>query len=309
MMEAFFDKALYSLDAKGAVSEPVKTASGFHIIRLDEVKPEVVKSFEEVRGEVERSLKLHKAEALFFDAADNLANLSFENPDSLQPAAEALDLKLTESDWITKSSTEGIAQYPKVKETAFGVEVMQNGVNSEPLEVEPSHIIVIRKLDYKEPTALTVDQARDDIVDQIKNDKARDMIQKKAEALLEEAKQGKTLEVLAEKSNVELKTTDLIKRTDGSGDIDSTLLTEAFHIAGSTEDSQTPLVGLAKMSSGDYAIFNINKIVPGKTEDLDEAERDALIERLASQIGSTEFDALLQSRRQQTDIVTYNDRL
>lgn len=47
-----FSDAAFAISAPGDISEPVKTIFGFHIIQLNEKKPKLVRSFEEVKEKI-----------------------------------------------------------------------------------------------------------------------------------------------------------------------------------------------------------------------------------------------------------------
>ena len=51
-----FDKAVFDMDV-GDISDVVKTDYGYHIIKLNEIQPSTLQSFEEVEGQL---LVLHK---------------------------------------------------------------------------------------------------------------------------------------------------------------------------------------------------------------------------------------------------------
>src|SRR5690606_14483314 len=57
---------------EGEVSEPVKTQFGYHIIKLEGIRPEVGRSFETVRSEIAATLRNEKAVALFNSEQDRL---------------------------------------------------------------------------------------------------------------------------------------------------------------------------------------------------------------------------------------------
>ena len=82
-----FENALFALPTVGAVSEPVQTSFGFHIIRLDGINPEKISSFAEVRDNLAREWRLQQAETQFYDLSEKLNNAIYEHPDSLEPAA------------------------------------------------------------------------------------------------------------------------------------------------------------------------------------------------------------------------------
>jgi hypothetical protein len=67
-----------------AVRVPHHPAGQYH--------PGQVKPFEEVREDVAKELRHQQAENRFYEITQTLANLSYEHPDSLEPAAKALDV-------------------------------------------------------------------------------------------------------------------------------------------------------------------------------------------------------------------------
>ena len=305
MLDPAFENSLFALEAVGDISEPVQTPFGVHIIRLDEIIPAQVKSLAEVRDEVAQELRQRQAESRFYDAVETLANLSYEHPDTLEPAAKALGLEIAESPWFTRQSSEGIAAYPQVVAAAFSEDVLRRGLNSEPLEVEPGHVVVLRVEGHQEAAPLPLEEARDDIIDQLRNDQARAMLQKEAETLQARASQGESLEALAEEFGGELKQTGLVDRNDAT--IAGPVLVEAFQLP--EPDQNQPSVGSAVLDNGDRAVIVVSRVLPGTAQDLEEAERIALEQRLAGQIGVTQFEAFLNSLRQQVEVVTYLGRL
>jgi peptidyl-prolyl cis-trans isomerase D len=54
------DKVAFAL-AQGAVSPPVQTPFGWHVVRVTEVRPEALRPFEEVRAELEQELRRQRA--------------------------------------------------------------------------------------------------------------------------------------------------------------------------------------------------------------------------------------------------------
>jgi len=304
MMEPAFESALFALEQVDDISQPTQTSFGFHIIRLDELTPEQVKSFADVKENVAREYRLSQAEGRFYDVAETLSNLVYEQPDSLAPAAETLGLEIQESPWFSRQGGEGIAAYPAVTAAAFRPEVLAERLNSEPLELEPGHVVVVRLLEHRTATPRSLEAVRDEISEQLRNQQAEVLAQTELDTLAERVRQGETLAALAEEFGAELKTPGLIGRSEA--DIDSAVRTEAFRLPRPADDK--PTVGTATLPNGDRALLLVKRIEPGETTTA-EAERTMLRQRLAEQAGMAEFQGLLDGLRQQTRVITYNDRL
>jgi peptidyl-prolyl cis-trans isomerase D len=305
MLEPEFENALYTLETTGDVSAPVQTSFGFHIVRLDNVVDEKVKGLDEVRDELIRELRLSQLEDDFYELAETLSNLSYENPDSLEPAARELDLQVLETQWVTRSSQEGITAFPNVLEAAFSEDVLSNGLNSDAIEVEPNHVIVIRAKEYQEATPKTLDQAREAIVQQLRDTRAREAMNKEAEDLRARAAAGEDLRSLGETFGLEIETTGAVGRNDT--EVDRGLLAEAFRLPAPAEGEVT--TGTAALTNGDRAVVVVKNVVAGNKERYPEAERKSLAQRLTQQAGAVQFQGLLDSLRSQTKIVIYDDRL
>jgi len=147
MMVKPFEEAVYRLN-NGEISDIVETDFGFHIIRVTEIKPAQVKPFAEVRAEIERELKNQQAQKNFTEAADQFTNLVYEQADSLQPAAQKLNLKVLSADNLTRS---GMQPYlgPRLVEAIFGEDSLKNRRNTQAIEVAPSTLVSARVLEYR----------------------------------------------------------------------------------------------------------------------------------------------------------------
>lgn len=114
VMDPEFDKAAFALAKTGELSPVVKSQFGYHIIKLLGVQPEAVKPFEQVKQDVEGKLREEKAHELFLDKQQQLADLSFENPDSLDLVAEKMELKVLSSDFFSCDTDKRIQPIPRL---------------------------------------------------------------------------------------------------------------------------------------------------------------------------------------------------
>ena len=299
------ENALYALEKSGDVSEPVRMPSGFHVVRLDTITPAQVKPFAEVRESIAQELRQQQAENRFYEITQTLANLGYEHPDSLEPAAKALAVTIQESGWFNRQGGEGIAKQPKVVESAFSEDVLKRGLNSEPLELEPGHVVMLRLKEHKEATPRTLEESREEIVGILREQQAREALAKDLETLKARAVKGEHLQVLAGEFGGEFKNAGLVGRDAKS--LDNAVLTAAFRLP-QPEEGKVAL-GSTTLANGDQVVLVVARVVPGQKDALSEDERKALAQQLTQQIGSGQFAGLLDSVRVKTKVVMYSDRL
>ena len=109
-LEKVLERKIYSLQKSGEISGPIKSRFGYHVIKLTGLKPQVLESFEDARDRILKEARRRQAEARFVELAENFRNLVYEQPDSLQPTANEMSLKLRQSDWFTRTGGKGIAK-------------------------------------------------------------------------------------------------------------------------------------------------------------------------------------------------------
>lgn len=189
VMVAPFEEAVFAME-EGAISDPVRSDFGYHIIRLDKIIPERGQTFEEAKEEVEDQFRVDTAETQFFSVSDLLSNAAYENSDSLQPAADETGLEIKTSEWIDENTTEGMGQYRQVIAAALSDGVLNQGLNSEVLEVAENHSIVLRTLDHEEAKPKPLEEVKDDVVKIIQQQRATEELTTLAGSVSDELASG-----------------------------------------------------------------------------------------------------------------------
>ena len=97
---------------------------------------------------------------------DTLANVTYENPESLEAGARELGLPIRESGPVTRvgRSDDPVASQPAVVAAAFSSDVLDEGNNSEPIEFESGRVVVVRAFDHEPSRELNLEEARADVV-------------------------------------------------------------------------------------------------------------------------------------------------
>lgn len=147
MMVPAFEEAAFTLK-DGEVSGVVQTDFGFHVIKVDSVRPAQIKPLAEVRDEVAAEIRNQLAAERFGADAGKLTDLVYDQIDSLQPAADALNLPLQITTGVTREATpagspEALSD-PRVRQALFSNDVLREQRNSGVIELAPDLLVVVR---------------------------------------------------------------------------------------------------------------------------------------------------------------------
>lgn len=150
MMVKPFEDAVFGLK-ENQISEVVRSDFGFHLIKLSGIRPERVRALAEVRSEIVSELKRQAGMKQYAEAAEGFANTVYEQPDTLQPAAEKFGLTVKESDWLSKGERTLMPPLsnPKLLQAVFAADVVKNRRNTESIEVAPNTLISARVLEHR----------------------------------------------------------------------------------------------------------------------------------------------------------------
>jgi peptidyl-prolyl cis-trans isomerase D len=251
-----FADALFNMKP-GEVRGPVRTQFGYHIIRLEEINAGKQKSFEEARPELESEYRRQEAEKMFGEQQDKLADKAFEQHDSLDAVGKDLGLPVLEAAGFTR--TEGgppFGNEQAVIDTAFS-EAVLNGENSQPIEIEPGDVVVLRVASRVEPQLKPLDQVRAQVVEALKKDQADELLVKRTREVAEQLTAGK---LTWEQAKTELKAQahgpQWVGRTQAEMPIElKTALFAAAKPAAGTTDKVYKAVGLG---TGDFLVFALS---------------------------------------------------
>ena len=184
-----FEDAVFVM-GEGEISEPVRTQYGFHVIRLDRITESRVQSLDQVRSEIEIEVRRLRAEERFNELAEILGSTVFEQPDSLEPAADHLGVKVMRSEWFTQDAGTGIAEFQGIRDAAFGNDVLVDGLNSELIEIDQDNLVAVRKVDYRARRQLDLNEARPGLEKRLRAVEASDKMEKAGEDLVARLKSG-----------------------------------------------------------------------------------------------------------------------
>ncbi|MCO6414155.1 MAG: SurA N-terminal domain-containing protein [Thiogranum sp.] len=295
-----FEASVFSLD-EGDVSDLVRTQFGFHIIKLTGVRESEIPPLEQVRDELLAEMQQRRAGDLFYGQLDQLTDLSYEVPDTLDEAASALGLQVQTSDWLTADGGPGIGEYPQVVAAAFSDDVLEAGHNSEPVQVGENDVIVVRVAEREAAHRAPLNEVRDQIAKILTRQKAAQAAQDRGEALLEKLQQGASMDELEEHAGIDItvEKADGIKRS--ATEYPAGLIKAAFSLGKPAPGS--PVDHGEALPSGDYAVMRLTAVKEGDVAAMQEQSRDRFVRGYESMRSSLAVSTLLRGLRERAEIV------
>ena len=299
-----FETALYALKP-GQISDPVRTTEGWHVIQLRDIRPGKQIPFEQVRAQLETESLQGARERLFSDRSGKLVDLTLKDPTTLAPAARELGLSVQKTAPFARGGGSGIAANPLVQRAAFAPAQLEEGNTSDPIEIGPSHVVVIRVAEHQLAKPMPLAAVRDRVIVDLQGDRAATAAKRAADALLARANQGEPLEALAAASNGQVQSAAAVERKATKPA--PVIVATAFHLP-RPQDKQTH-AGLAKLAADHYALVEVSRVEDGDPRTIDAATRTSIRQQYGQARGMVERQAYIDALRKRFAVQIAKERL
>jgi peptidyl-prolyl cis-trans isomerase D len=290
-----FEKATFALN-KDELSAVVKTDSGYELLKVSEIKPEVQQTLEQVKDKVEANYRKEKADKLFITQVETLNTVAFENDASLDPAGQSVGLEVQTTDWFTRKGGKDFVADSKVLAEAFSEKVFDEAKNSNLIELTDTDVAVIRVNEKQAPVLKPLADVSEQIKQAIIDTTTRKLINKKGEEVLAKLKLAGNWSALsdldAKPDAVEKFVAVDRKASKPSADV----VRKVF--AMNTPVDNKSVFSNTVMPTGDYVFISLTTVKDGDGV-VDDAARDLY----ANALGDRERSAVLKALREEAEVV------
>lgn len=295
MMVPEFDEAVFSMQV-GQVSDPVKTEFGYHLIKLEKIDAKQAQPFETVKAEVAEMYKMQEAERQYFDVLEQLNTIAYEQSDSLEPAADAVGLKVQTSELFSREGGAGkILSNSKVINTAFSEEVLKSKLNSASIDIATNHAVVVRVNKHQEARQKSLEEVAATIKSELVRKAAIAESAKLGKELLAKIEQGEAPESLM-RDGVEWNTVGWIQRS--AQNLLPQMVSEAFKTPKPV--AEKPSWTSFALVTGDTILMRVSEV---KTADLPAEQKAPLNAAFTDLFAGTEMAARLAALQENSEVV------
>ena len=299
-----FEGALFAMK-KGDISDPVLTSEGYHVIQLRDVRPGTTRSFEDVKPELNKEYATTERERVYTEKAGRLTDLTYQDPSSLDSAAKELGLAVQKTDLFARTGGTGIAANPNVSKVAFSDTVLVQNNNSDPIELAPNHIVVVRIAEHKPATPKPIDEVRDQVRAKVLAERAAKKAKTRADELFAALGKGRSLDDIASANKLKVERQQDIGRD--AVNVDSAIVAAAFVLPRPQADK--PQRQLVPLGNDSFALLQLDSVADGDPSKLDAKTKEAARNTLAESIGTTATREFVDALRADAKVRISADRL
>ncbi len=278
-----FEDVLFSLET-GVVSQPVKTEFGYHLIKLLAIEQNDIPEFEEMQASLTQRLKDERADRLYVDMIEQLADISYSAPDLTEPAEE-LGLDIKELAGVSKESRDNIFSNVKVQRILFDQELLQDKNNSEVIELDDDRAIVFRVEAYHEESVLPLEQVKERVRDTLIAQKAQEYAASVGQAFLARVEAGEEPGIVSEDMGLDWQVYDDITRDNIM--INREVVSHVFAMEPST-DRKDQLEGF-EVLDGDFSVVMLQEVKDGDISSVSAIEKRSIRDMIGDSYGAGDY--------------------
>lgn len=260
-----------AFDGQGpGVREPIKVGDSYHIVNVTNVIAGQSQSFEEVKPELIKEVKLQMASENFSKLSAQMQDLVNQNSSDLENVAQSMSLPLQHVNSVTakgipKTETPDenaihIFEDKQVLDTLFSDQPLPVGSNSNVIDISAGELVVMHVKARHEPRIPELSEVKDEVLEFYKQKKAQELARQDGE---------KTIDSLNSGNSSASALSDFDKPTQISRAANQGMPAIVMDAVMNLPQEKIPAaVGVQVPNSLDYVVAYVEDCSPAKSEDV-----------------------------------------
>lgn len=209
-----FADALFKLQP-GQISDPVKSQFGYHIIKLDEVRPAHIQTLADARVKIEADYRRAQAAELFGDREEQLQQkLEKGDTTDLATLATQFGLQLGEVKQFTRSGGAPLGGKPELVQAVFSADTLSGSRIGGPVALAEDRLVVFKVLEHQAPAPQPIASVHDEVVAAIRKDASTSAAQLAAQDAVKQLDGGASFDTVVKGLGVTSAPAGFVARSD-----------------------------------------------------------------------------------------------
>ncbi len=311
VFEVPFEEALWGLTTIGQVSDPIRTAFGFHLIKLNNIIVTEYPSFDDQLPVLRDRVKTELAEEQYSDRLDQLERSAYDERFALSETAAELDLLVVQMSGVTEDNSPNVTDgsepnandfllsNPDVLEALFSEEVL-SGENSQMIQVSDTESIVVRVAKRYEPMEIALEEVADMIQAQLRAEKGLAALEEAKLDAIDALAAGTGVSEVASSLGQRWVTLENVARVSGVEIVSVEILQEAFRLPRPTTGEKS--IGFADFEQGS-ALVLVTQVTPGDVNATTDMQLEQFRKIVGSRVERAEFASFFQAAENSIGVV------
>jgi peptidyl-prolyl cis-trans isomerase D len=265
----------------GDIAGPVKSQFGYHILKLEEIQPAEGKPFEAVRAEIDSQYRIDRANELFGDRQEAIAERLEKGESDLDKLAQSFELaRGAVPEFLRGGGAEPLGSSPDLQQVVFSDTTLNQGKIGGPVFLGDDRFVIVKVTKHREPAVKPLDAVRDEISALLRQERGQAAAKAAADSAIAKLTAGEKFETLAGTLNAKPEPARFVSRADPS--IPAALRAAIFD---APRPDAKPVVRTVALDNGATALFVVTRTRTADTSAnpmLAQQQSQTLRERIAA---------------------------
>lgn len=291
-----FADALYGLET-GAISEPVRTQFGYHLIQLEEVKAGQAKTLESARAEIEADYRRQRASELYGDRLEQLQQgIEDGSVRDIAALAARFGMNTGEVPAFTRSGAAPLGGTTELVSAVFSDDSLSGGRLAGPVALGQDRLVVVKVLEYRPAAARPLASVRAEVVAAVRQDAGARAARAAVDAALERLAGGAAFDEVAKSLGVSATAATRIGR--GDPQLPVQLRDAAF---AAPQPDGKPVYQALSLDGGNAALLALQAVHAGQAGSNPRAD-EQLVARFALRQREAELEAYVNELQRRAKV-------